>query len=59
MTKEGIKVFVNEFDNLMQTTIEYKNKRYSYRSILAKEVHKYSEYIKGNEKKINPFVMKW
>lgn len=59
MTKEGVKIFVKEFDLLMQSTIEYKSKRYSYRSILSKEVHKYSEYIKGNEKKIHPFIMKW
>lgn len=59
MTKEGIKIFVGEFDALMQSTIEYNSRRYSYRSILAKEVHKYSEYIKGNESKIHPFVMKW
>ena len=59
MTKEGIKIFVKEFDVLMQTTVESKNRNYSYRSILSKEVHKYSEYIKGNENKITPFVMKW
>ena len=59
MTKEGVKMFAIEFDNLMQSTIEYKNRKYSYRSILAKEVHKYSEYIKGNVKNIHPFVMKW
>ncbi len=59
MTKEGVKVFVKEFDALMQSTIEYKSRKYSYRSILSKEVHKYSEYIKGNENKIQPFIMKW
>lgn len=59
MTKEGVKVFIREFDKLMQSTIEYKSRRYSYRSILSKEVHKYSEYIKGNTKSIHPFIMKW
>ncbi len=59
MTKEGTKVLVKEFDTLMQSTIDYQSRRYSYRSILVKEVYNYSEYIKGNKNKINPFTMKW
>ena len=59
LNKAGIKVFVSELDSLLQNTIDYKNRRYSYRAILSKEVHKLSEYIKGNKDSIHPFVMKW
>ena len=57
--KEGIKVFMSEFDLMMQTTIDYRGKRYSYRSLISKEVHQLSEYLKGNAKDLKPFVLKW
>lgn len=59
LNKKGLQVFIPEIDAILQSTIEYHGRRYSYRSILSKEVHKLSEYIKGNSTKISPFVMKW
>lgn len=55
----GIKVFMKEFDILMQSTIEYHGKRYSYRSLISKEIHQLSEYLKGNLKTMHPFIFKW
>ena len=59
LNKEGIKIFVNEFNQMMNSTILYEKRYYSYRSILSKEVNKLSEYIKGNENCLHFFVMKW
>ena len=59
LNKEGIKIFVNEFNQMMNSTIFYEKRYYSYRSILSKEVNKLSEYIKGNENCLHFFVMKW
>lgn len=55
----GIKVFMKEFDILMQSTIDYHGKRYSYRSLISKEIHQLSEYLKGNLKTMHPFILKW
>ena len=55
----GIKVFMKEFDILMQSTIEYHGKRYSYRSLISKEIHQLSEYLKANLKTMHPFILKW
>lgn len=59
LNKLGTKVFVEEFNQMLQSTVMYKNKSYSYRSILSKEVHKLSEYIKGKSNSLQFFVMKW
>lgn len=59
LNKMGTKIFVEEFNLMLQSTVMYKNKSYSYRSILSKEVHKLSEYIKGKSKSLQFFVMKW
>ena len=48
LSKEGTKVFIEEFNTLLQSTIVYSKRNYSYRSILSKEVHRLSEYIKDN-----------
>ncbi|MDO4466866.1 MAG: hypothetical protein Q4C49_07640 [Bacillota bacterium] len=50
---------MNEFNQMLQTTIMYAGKSYSYKSILSKEVHKLSEYIKSNKETLDFFVMKW
>lgn len=59
MNKDGIQIFLTEFDKVLHSTISYNGRRYSYRSLLSKEVHKLSEYIKGNVKDYQAFVMKW
>lgn len=59
LNKEGTKLFVEEFNTLLQSTIVYSNRNYSYRSILSKEVHRLSEYIKDKSNTLDFFVMKW
>ena len=53
------KVFIEEFNTLLQSTIVYSKRNYSYRSILSKEVHRLSEYIKDKSNTLDFFVMKW
>lgn len=59
LSKEGTKVFIEEFNTLLQSTIVYSKRNYSYRSILSKEVHRLSEYIKDNSNTLDFFAMKW
>ncbi len=59
MNKDGVKVFIDEYDNNLKKTIKINNKYYSYKSLISGEVHKLSEFIKGNKKTYNPFIMKW
>lgn len=59
LSKEGTKVFIEEFNTLLQSTIVYSKRNYSYRSILSKEVHRLSEYIKDKSNTLDFFVMKW
>lgn len=58
LSKEGTKVFIEEFNTLLQSTIVYSKRNYSYRSILSKEVHRLSEYIKDKSNTLDFFVMK-
>lgn len=59
LNKLGIKILIEEFNTMLQSTIQYLNRSYSYRSILSKEIHKLSEYVKGKSQVLNFFVMKW
>lgn len=59
MNKEGIKIFTQEFDKLLISTININGKYYSYKSLLSKEVHNLSNYIKGKSDNYKPFVMRW
>lgn len=59
LSKEGTKVFIEEFNILLQSTIVYSKRNYSYRSILSKEVHRLSEYIKDKSCILDFLVMKW
>ena len=59
LSKEGTKLFIEEFNTLLQSTIIYSKRNYSYRSILSKEVHRLSEYIKDKSNTLDFFVMKW
>lgn len=59
LNQDGVSIFVSELDALLLSTTDYKGKKYTYKSILVKEVNKLSEYVKGNTNKINTFTMKW
>ncbi|HPX45125.1 MAG TPA: CRISPR-associated endonuclease Cas1 [Bacteroidales bacterium] len=59
LNKKGLNMFVREYDNNLKKTIKINNKYYSYKSLISREVHKLSEFIKGNKKSYNPFIMKW
>lgn len=59
LNKEGIKIYLNEYEKLMEKSIKIGNKYYSYRNIITKEVYKLSNYIEGKSKDYKPYVMEW
>lgn len=59
LNKEGIKIYLNEYEKLMEKSIKIGNKYYSYRNIITKEVYKLSNYIGGKSKDYKPYVMEW
>lgn len=59
LNKLGVKLFCTEFDLVLKSTIDYSGKKFSYKSIISKEIHKLSEYIKGNSNKLSFYTMKW
>lgn len=59
LNKKGAALFVSEFDSTLQKTILYGKRSYSYRSIISMEIHKISEFIKGNTEQLRMFTMKW
>lgn len=59
LSKEGVSMFVKEFDALMQKSILVNGKYYTYKNLLSKEVHKLSSYIKGDKKTYHSFLMKY
>lgn len=59
LNRDGIKVFVQTFDDLLKSIVLYNGKSYSYRSLISKEVHKLSNYIKGKSKTYKAFTMRW
>ena len=58
LNKEGIKIYIQEFDAVLKATINVNGKSYSYKSLLSNEVHHLSNYIKGKSETYKPFVMK-
>lgn len=59
LNKEGIKIFLNEYEILMKKSIKIGNRYYSYRNIITREVYKLSNYIEGKTKDYKPYVMEW
>lgn len=58
LSKQGTRLFLEEFENQLSTTISVNNKKISYRSLLKKEVYKIELSIK-NDKKYIGYKMKW
>lgn len=59
LNKEGVKIFLKEYELLMSKSIKIGNKYYSYRNIITREVYKLSDFIKGKSDKYKPYVMEW
>lgn len=59
LNKEGIKIFLNEYEILMKKSIKIGNRYYSYRNIITREVYKLSNYNEGKTKDYKPYVMEW
>lgn len=58
LNKKGIDFYVAEIDKQLQQTVNINNKFYSYKSLISREVHQLSEYIKCNAR-YNPYLMRW
>lgn len=58
LNKNGIKVFIEEFESLLQKVIIHNGKKLSYRSIIKREIFKIEKAIKDN-KKYCGFLMRW
>lgn len=58
LNKSGVEFFVREFDKQLQQTVNVNNKYYSYKSLISREVHLLSEYIKAEEN-YSPYLMRW
>lgn len=48
LNKNGVIYFVKEFDNQLNKTIQINKKVYSYKSLISREVHLLSNYLKKN-----------
>ena len=59
LNKDGIKIFLNEYEKLMEKSIKMGERYYSYRNIITREVYKLSNYIEGKSKYSKPYVMEW
>lgn len=59
LNKHGIKIFLEEFDNILNSTVSVSSKhKISYRSILKKEVFKLEKSIL-NKSKYKGYLMRW
>lgn len=59
LNENGSKLFINEFNKLLKTTVEYHDKSYTYKTLLNREVNELSEYIKENVDELKFYEMKW
>lgn len=59
LNEEGMKLYLKELDALLSSSITLQNRRYSYRSLLNKEVYKLEQYIRGNTQSLKPFIIEW
>lgn len=60
LNKKGIKIFIQEFQNKLESTINHPkiNQIVSYRSLIRMELYKLQRYIVENEEYV-PFVARW
>lgn len=59
LNREGIKVFLEEYEKLMSKSIKIGKKYYSYRNLITREVYKLSDYIDGKSDNYKPYIMEW
>lgn len=59
LNKKGVTFFAKMFDQQLHSTIIIDNKSYAYKSLISREVHLLSNYLKGKTKRYSPFLMRW
>ena len=59
LNKIGVTFFTQEVDKQLKSTIALNGRSYSYKSLISKEVHILSNYIKGKSRSYKPYVMSW
>lgn len=50
LNKSGKKIFLQEFQNKMETHFNYKGKSYTYQSLLSEEIRSYTRALMNDEK---------
>ena len=60
MNDKGRKIFVEEWENRLKTTIKHRHlgRNVSYRSLIRMELYKLEKHLMG-EKEYQPFVSRW
>jgi len=60
MTEAGSRIFVEEFDGKLATTIQHRElkRNVSYRELVRLELYKIEKHILG-DKEYEPFVARW
>jgi CRISPR-associated protein Cas1 len=60
LNEEGKKIFVQEMEERMQTTIQHRKlgRKVSYRSLIRMELYKLEKHLLGDEI-YEPFVIWW
>lgn len=59
LNKSGVKFFVEEYEKYLKKTVVIKNKHYSYRNLISREVHLLSNYLLDETVGYKPYIMKW
>lgn len=59
LNEKGKRVFIEEYDRILNTVIEYRNRRMSYRSVIRRDINSLADSLENGEVKFKPFIMKW
>ncbi|MCF0260179.1 MAG: CRISPR-associated endonuclease Cas1 [Erysipelotrichaceae bacterium] len=59
MCKEGVQIFLKEFEQVMKSTVTIGHKSYSYRSVIARDIHHLTSYLEGKSGTFEPYIMRW
>ena len=59
LTKEATKVYIEEYEKVMQKSVKIGKRYYSYRNIITRDVYELDNYLVGKKQNYDPFTMRW
>lgn len=59
LTKEATKVYIEEYEKVMQKSVKIGKRYYSYRNIITRDVYELANYLVGKKQNYDPFTMRW